>query len=78
MDELMEQLHAAIPPEGKGKRLQFYNNFADAKFMTECVEDVQHLIVRLALGEKPTAIERLGLDILFNTAGVYPKEWLEQ
>jgi hypothetical protein len=77
MDELIEQLHAAIPPEGKSKRLQFHDHWTDAKFMNECVEEVQRLIVRLALGEKPTALERLGLDVLFNTAGVYRREGSE-
>jgi hypothetical protein len=77
MDELMEQLHAMIPPEGKYRRLQLHNNFADANFCKECVEDTQRLIVRLALGEKPTALELLGLEILFNTAGQGWREWLK-
>lgn len=76
-EDLIEQLHDLIPPEGKHKRLQLHNNFADANFCNECVEDTQRLIVRIALGEKPTALERLGLEVLFNTASVYPKEWLE-
>ena len=77
MNELIEQLRTIVPSGNNSRWLQFHNQYADAGFLNECIKDVEHLGVRIALGEKPTALERLGLDILFNTAGVYPKEWLE-
>ena len=70
MTQTIQTLRAVLQPLGTADivELQMFNRFFHKKFVDECIDELEKLPTRAALGEPPTALERLAYALLCDSA----------
>lgn len=68
---IIERLRANLKPIGTAPvvRLQLANyGMFDSDFISKCIDDIERLGIRCALGDKITPLEQLAIQILMDSA----------
>jgi hypothetical protein len=70
---IISRLRATLKPQGTAPavqlRLSGYGLF-NADFITQCIDEAERLNIRVACGDRPTALEKLALNLLLDSADI--------
>lgn len=71
--DLFAQLRAKLQPHGSEPLVRLFlkdAGYVDLAFVEQCINDAELLMTKGMLGQKPTALEKLGMQVLIDSAGL--------
>jgi hypothetical protein len=68
--DIVDAMKLYLVPQGTADVviLRMDNRFYRSAFINECIKDLERMPVRIAMGENPTALERLAFHVLCDSA----------
>lgn len=68
---IIERLRANLKPTGTAPVVQLqtanYGMF-NSDFVSKCIDEIERMNIRIACGDKPTALEQLAIQLLLDSA----------
>lgn len=70
MTSITQQMREVLAPKGAARvsHLQMDNQFVDYDFVLNCIDELEKMPIRAAMGDKPTALEQLAYMLLCDSA----------
>ena len=71
MSDIIQQLRAQLQPLGTAPLVQLRldnQGIYDYDFISKCIDELEKMRVRTALGDTPSNLERLAYDVLLSSA----------
>jgi len=71
--ELFTQLRENLQPRGSEPLVRLFlkdSTYVDLAVVKQCINDAESLMTTGLLGQKPTALEKLGLQVLLDSARI--------
>lgn len=76
LPDLIKSMREALQPKGTAPlvRIGFLNStlsnccFMDLKFVQDCIDEVERMEARVLVGDKPTKLELLAIELLCSSA----------
>lgn len=68
---IVSRLRAALQPQGTAPIVQLDLNgcgLFNLDFITKCIDEIERMDIRIALGDKPTELEKLAIQLLLDSA----------
>lgn len=70
---IISRLRATLKPQGTAPAVQLHINglgMFHADFIAQCIDEIERLNIRMACGDRPTALEKLALNLLLDSADI--------
>lgn len=72
--ELIKRLRDSLQPQGSlnvvGIRTRMSDLWLDEEFVSSCIDELERMPMRIALGEVPTNLEKLAIQLLLDSANI--------
>ena len=83
MNDIIERLRARLVPQGTApvvllRPMHSSGIEMHADFVTKCIDELERMPIRAALGEMPSNLEKLAYQLLLDSAYIDPKHEQEQ
>lgn len=71
MSDIIQQLREQLQPRGTAPLVQLHldnQGIYNFDFISKCIDELEKMPVRAALGDQPSCLEKLAYDILLSSA----------